>query len=273
MKERHVFYVHIKTPFISDKGHELWITEGFYTMNGIPQNLAGFKTSPPPPIAANTLTPAEQKAGWKLLFDGKTITGWRNFNKKTIGKSWVIDPTEQALHLKAEQKPDGGWQSTDGGDIITDKAYQNYELSLDWKLAPCGNSGVIYNVIERPDLKYVWESGPEMQVLDNACHPDAKIEKHRAGDLYDMIACKYVTVNPQGEWNQARLIIKNGQVEHWLNGRMVVSFPIHDSSWKRMIANSKFKSMPFFGTGRKGHIALQDHGDKVWYRNIKIKEF
>jgi cytochrome c len=289
LKERHVFYVHIKTPFISQYGNELWITEGYYTMNNLPQNLAGVKTVPPPTAIANTLTPAEQKAGWKLLFDGKTISGWRNFNKKTIGKSWTIDATEQALHLKAAQKPDGGWQSTDGGDIITEKEYQNYELNLEWKIAPCGNSGIIYNVIENGkmvpaktaqekdtmvhQLQYVWQSGPEMQVLDNTCHPDAKIEKHRAGDLYDMIACKYVTVNPQGDWNQARLIIKNGQVEHWLNGRKVVSFKIHDQSWKSMIAKSKFKSMPFFGMGRKGHIALQDHGDKVWYRNIKIREF
>jgi cytochrome c len=273
MKERHVFYVHLKTPFISQTGNELWITEGFYTMNAVPQNLAGVKTNRPPVTAFNTLTPAEQKAGWKLLFDGKTTSGWRNFNKKTIGASWTVDATEQALHLKAEQKPDGGWQAKDGGDIITDKEYENYELSLEWKISPCGNSGVIYNVIENQKLEYVWQSGPEMQVLDNTCHPDAKIEKHRAGDLYDMIACKYVTVNPSGEWNQARLVIRDNQVEHWLNGRKVVSFKIHDPSWKKRIAQSKFKDMPFFGTGRKGHIALQDHGDKVWYRNIKIRTF
>lgn len=111
-----------------------------------------------------------------------------------------------------------------------------------------------------------------MQVLDNACHPDALIEKHRAGDLYDLIACKYETVKPAGQWNKVRLINRNGKVEHWLNGRKVVEVDMTGEDWKKLISGSKFKDMPAFGKATKGKIALQDHGDKVWYRNVKIRE-
>ena len=174
--------------------------------------------------------------------------------------------------LDTENKADGGWQVKDGGDIITDREFENYELQLEWKIQDCGNSGIIYNVIESEDFEYVWMTGPEMQVLDNACHPDAKFETHRAGDLYDMISTKFITVNPAGEWNQARLVVNNGKVEHWLNGHKLVEFEMFTEEWKKMIANSKFKEWKGFGTGRKGHISLQDHGDRVWYKNIKVRE-
>jgi cytochrome c len=219
--------------------------------------------------AVNQLTEAEEKAGWKRLFNGKDMTGWRNFNKQTIGKDWIIE--DKAIHLNAQKNESGHWQAKDGGDIITTEEYENYELRLDWRIAPCGNSGIIYNVLEREDLKYVWHTGPEMQVLDDACHPDAKIHKHKAGDLYDLIPCASITVKPAGQWNKIRLIQRNGKVEHWQNGKKVVEYDQNAPTWKEMIAGSKFKSMPAFGTSRKGHIALQDHGDKVWYRNIKIR--
>jgi cytochrome c len=111
-----------------------------------------------------------------------------------------------------------------------------------------------------------------MQVLDNICHPDGRIEKHRAGDLYDLIESRFVAVNPAGEWNQARLIANKGKYEFWLNGYKVVDFEMHNDAWKELIAKSKFKDMPDFGKAKKGRIALQDHGDQVWYRNIKIRE-
>ncbi|HFA51649.1 MAG TPA: DUF1080 domain-containing protein [Bacteroidetes bacterium] len=217
------------------------------------------------------LPPETKKAAeWKALFDGKTLNGWRNFKKQTIGSDWVV--ADGAIHLNAEKKTDGDWQTKDGGDIITEDEFENFELRLEWKIAPCGNSGIIYNVVEGEGYDYVWQTGPEMQVLDNACHPDAKIPTHRAGDLYDMIACKTETVKPAGEWNKVRIIIKDGHVEHWLNGVKVVEFQMFDDHWWEMIANSKFKDMPGFGKAKKGHISLQDHGNKVWYRNIKIKE-
>ena len=270
MKENHMIYVHILNPYVSAEGHGLWTSEAWYTMNQIPQNNPGFKTTKQGEILPNTLTAAEKAAGWKLLFDGETTKGWRNFKKETIGSSWVVK--NGTLMLDSKQKADGGWQAKDGGDIITAGQYENYELKLDWKIANCGNSGIIFNVVEGADNDYVWQTGPEMQILDNACHPDAQIETHRAGDLYDMIACKYETVRAGGEWNQVRLIIKDGKAEHWLNGKKLVEYEMFNDEWTKMIANSKFKDMPDFGKSRKGHIALQDHGDKVYFRNIKIKE-
>ncbi len=229
------------------------------------------KTAPPPPpetVAVNTLSQAEKAAGWQLLFDGKSTTGWRNFNKKTIGSGWIIQ--DDALMLNAQKNENGGWQSEDGGDIITDAEFQDFELKLDWKIQPCGNSGIIYNVVEGDEYQYVWQTGPEMQVLDNACHPDGKIEKHRAGDLYDLISSSQVTVKPAGEWNQVRIVSKGGHVAHWLNGVKVVDFQMFTDDWWNMIAKSKFSDMPGFGKAKKGHISLQDHGNRVWYRNIKI---
>ncbi|MEO6132328.1 MAG: DUF1080 domain-containing protein, partial [Saprospiraceae bacterium] len=140
----------------------------------------------------------------------------------------------------------------------------------EWKISPCGNSGIIYNVVESTDHEYVWKTGPEMQVLDNTCHPDARFKAHKAGDLYDMIESNYVTVKPAGQWNKVRLIKNKGHVEHWLNGRKVVEYDMYTDKWKDMISKSKFKDMKGFGLAPKGKISLQDHGNPVWYRNIKI---
>ncbi len=211
----------------------------------------------------NMLTKAEKKDGWKLLFDGKTTTGWRNFNSDKIGSAWIVK--EDALYLDNTQK-------TGRGDIITNDEFENYELSLEWKIQPCGNSGVIFNVVEGAQYDQVWKTGPEMQVLDNACHPDAKIFKHRAGNLYDLIESKIETVKPAGEWNQARLISNKGHLEFWLNGTKQIETEMFTPTWEAMIKGSKFKDMADFGKAHKGHLALQDHGDLVWYRNIKIKQ-
>lgn len=269
LKENHVVYIHLKNHFVSESTHELWSTETWYTLNQIPKNNPGIKHANPHPIVNNTLSPSESKIGWQLLFNGKNLDGWRNFKKKTIGKSWIIQ--DGAIHLNAIPSKNGNWQVDDGGDIITDKSYENYEFRCEWKIGNCGNSGIIFNVVEDDKYDYVWQTGPEMQVLDNSCHPDARFEKHKAGDLYDLIECKYVVVKPAGDWNQVRIVNNKGKVAFWLNGTNVVSFTMHDDKWKEMVANSKFKDMPGFGLATGGHIALQDHGDKVWYRNIKIK--
>ncbi|RMG82052.1 MAG: DUF1080 domain-containing protein [Bacteroidetes bacterium] len=270
LKPQHVVYIHIPFDWVSADNHELWATEAWYTLNNIPENNPGIVGQAPQPIPNNTLTDAEKAAGWKLLFDGKTTSGWRNFKKQTIGKSWRVE--DGTLTLAVTKKADGGWQAEDGGDIITEDEYQDFELNLEWKIQPCGNSGIIYYVVESDEYDYVWNTGPEMQILDNACHADAKIEKHRAGDLYDLIECKYVTVRPAGQWNKVRIVSKDGHVEHWLNGRKVVEFQMHTPEWNELIQNSKFKTMPGFGQAKKGHISLQDHGDRVWFRNIKIRE-
>jgi cytochrome c len=270
MKPGHVLYVHLKKHFISESGNAIRSTDAWYTMNRIPANTMGVSKKSPYTFANNTLTDQEKAAGWVLLFDGKTLNGWRNFKKQTIGKSWIVN--QESIHLDARPDAKGGWQAPDGGDIITDKEYENYEFSLEWKISNCGNSGIIFNVVESDQYDYVWQTGPEMQVLDNTCHPDARIRTHRAGDLYDMIETSVSTVKPAGEWNEARIRSVNGKVDFWLNGYNVVSFEMHTDAWKKMVAASKFKDMPGFGLAKKGHISLQDHGDKVWYRNIKIRE-
>ena len=270
MKDNHLVYIRLMNTPISDLGHQLWSTEAWYNMNQIPVNQPGFTTTAPAPMVNNVLSDAQKAAGWVSLFDGKNLTGWRNFKKQTIGSGWIVD--NGTIHLNAKKNPDGGWQTKDGGDIITDGEYENFELELEWKIANCGNSGIIYNVVESDEYDYVWQTGPEMQVLDNVCHPDTRYPTHRAGDLYDMIACKYETVKSAGEWNKVRLVSNNGKVEHWLNGHKVVSFEMHNDKWTEMIANSKFKDMKGFGKATKGHISLQDHSDPVWYRNIRIRE-
>jgi cytochrome c len=267
MEPNHVVYIRLKGIFVSKEDRNIWATEAWYTMNQIPANTPGFKK----PVVAptpNTLTGKEIAEGWRLLFDGKSTAGWRTFKGDKIGSAWKVQ--DGALMLDNSKKKD--WQTLGGGDIVTNEEFEDYELSLEWKIQKCGNSGIIFNVIEDAKYDYVWQTGPELQVLDNTCHPDGRIEKHRAGDLYDLIQTKFVAANPAGEWNQARLVSNQGKYELWLNGYKLVEFQMHTDEWNKLIAGSKFKDMPDFGKAKKGHIALQDHGDQVWYRNIKIRE-
>jgi hypothetical protein len=214
------------------------------------------------PVAHNSLTEQQKAEGWRLLFDGQTTAGWKNFNKEGVGAAWVID--NDALHFDNTVKEGRG-------DIITVDEFENFDLMLEWKIDSCGNSGIMFNVVESPEFINTYFTGPEMQVLDNACHPDAKIIKHRAGDLYDLISCSTETVKPAGEWNQVHIVSNKSTYQFWLNGTNVVSFTMHTPEWDALVAGSKFKQWPAFGKAKRGHIALQDHGDKVWYRNIMIK--
>jgi hypothetical protein len=211
----------------------------------------------------NTLNEKEIKDGWKLLFDGNSTAGWRTFNSTKAGPGWKVQNGELYLDKTVKEGR---------GDLLTDAEYEDYEFSIDWKIDACGNSGIIFNVVEDPKYSATYVTGPEMQVLDNSCHPDAKIIKHRAGDLYDLISSSKETVKPAGEWNHAMIRSKDGKMEFWLNGTKTVEFTMHDAKWDQMVAGSKFKTMPDFGKSSKGRIALQDHGDNVWFRNIKIRE-
>lgn len=200
---------------------------------------------------------------WKTLFDGKTTKGWHTYGKSNADAQWEVK--DGAIHL---DKSKGG-----KGDLLTDGVYGNFDLRLEWKIAPKGNSGILFYVQEDP-AKYeeAYHTGPEMQVLDNDGHSDGRIHKHRAGDLYDLIPCSKESVKPVGQWNEAEIYSKDGTLKLYLNGVNVVSTTMWNDDWKKMVAGSKFKQWPAFGTFKNGRIDLQDHGNEVWYRNIKIKE-
>lgn len=210
---------------------------------------------------------SKKKAGeWVSLFDGKTTNGWHTYGKTSAGEAWIV--SDGALHLDAGNK-DGK-----GGDLVSDASFgSNFHLKLEWKIAKNGNSGIMFFVQDDPaKYKYVWHTGPEMQVLDNDGHPDGKIKKHRAGNLYDLVEGKEGAVLPVEEWNIAEIVSYNGKLDFFLNGVNVVSTTYGDAEWRALIAGSKFKDKPDFGKIFSGHIALQDHGDKVWFRNIMIKK-
>ena len=214
----------------------------------------------------NTLSSKQAADGWKLLFDGTSKNGWHVFNNRTDGSAWKV--ADGLLYLDPKAK---GPRGEGGGDIITEEAFENFHLKLEWKLDSAGNSGVIIQAQEDPKYRYAWVTGPEIQIIDNNAHADAKITKHRAGDLYDLVSAVPETVRPISEWNLMEVMQNNGRLDIFLNGTKVVSTTQWDDNWSQLIADSKFKSMADFGKFRKGKISLQDHGNKVWFRNIMIK--
>ena len=221
----------------------------------------------------NALTEEEKAEGWVLLFDGENVDQWKGYCKDGFPEQgWeVVDGT---IHCLSSGKGEAGG----GGDIITKKQYKNFELALEWKLAEGGNSGIFYLARERcgEDGQEIWKSAPEMQILDNEKHPDARLGKdgnRQAGSLYDLIPATPQNAKPTGEWNQVRVLVYNGTVVHTMNGENVVEYHLWTDDWKEMVANSKFKDyQDFIDVAQEGHIGLQDHGDDVWFRNIKIKE-
>jgi hypothetical protein len=233
-----------------------WLTAGLIL--GLVSCNAQSKAPAPPSSDAslNTVTDAEKSAGWRLLFDGRTTTGWRNYGKPTISDGWTVQ--------------DGALTRTGaGGDIITTDEFQNFELTIDWKIEPGGNSGIFYRASEDSDEIY-WNA-PEMQVLDDAKHPDGQSRLTSAGAAYDLYESPPGHVKPGGEWNTARLVVKGNHVEHWLNGYKLLEYEFGSRDWDAKVAASKFKPHLRFGKNTQGHIGLQDHGNVVAFRNIKIR--
>ena len=214
----------------------------------------------PPPTSTNAvqnaLSAAEKAAGWRLLFDGTTTAGWRNYGKPTISDGWKVQ--DGALTRVGA-----------GGDIITNDQFKNFELSIDWKIEVGGNSGIFYRASEDTDAIY-WNA-VEMQVLDDAKHPDGQSRMTSAGAAYDLYPSPAGHVHAGGEWNTARLIVTGNHVEHWLNGFKLLEYELGSPDWNSKVAGSKFKPYPRFGKNAQGHIGLQDHGNVVAYRNIKIR--
>ena len=222
----------------------------------------------PETLADNTLTPAEIEEGWELLFDGTTAEKWRGYLKSEFPSGWEV--ADGTIHCIGSGRGEAG----DGGDIITREIFKNFEFSMDWMVDTGGNSGIFY-LAREIEGEPIWKNSPEMQILDNVNHPDAKLGiagNRQAGALYDLIPAVPQNANPGGEWNSVKIMVYNGTVVHWMNGEQVLEYHLWTDDWKEMCANSKFKDYEMFiNTAEEGHIGLQDHGDDVWFKNIKIK--
>jgi len=204
----------------------------------------------------NALTDAERAAGWMLLFDGKTIEHWRGYGQSDVPAGWqVVDGTLSRLR--------------GGGDLATKEEFANFELALEWRITPGGNSGIMFRVVEGVDPPYY--SGPELQILDNARHADGKVPETSAGSNYALHAPTKDATKPVGEWNAVRLVVNGAHVEHWLNDIKVVEYELWSPDWQSRVRASKFNEWPPYGRARAGRLVLQDHGDVVAYRNIKIR--
>ncbi len=208
----------------------------------------------------NTLTTGEKDAGWKLLFDGKSLAGWRNFKKQEPPRQgWVV---EDGI-LKKQAK-------VGGGDILTDRTFDNFDLQWEWRIAAKGNNGLKYFITEERSSAI----GHEYQMLDDAGHPDGKVgAKRQTASFYDVLPPKEdKPLKPPGEWNHSRVLVQGNHVEHWLNGAKVLEYELGGEQVKTGVAASKFKNVAGFGTKLKGHILLTDHQDECWFRNVKIRE-
>jgi hypothetical protein len=233
--------------------------------------FASAQVMPSPDIPPNTLTAAEKKDGWKLLFDGKTMNGWRGAYMDSLPKKgWEV---KDGMLMVRES---GGGEASFGGDIVTIDEYSNFELKLDFKLTEGANSGIKYFVTEQLPKTPGSAIGLEYQILDDRKHPDAKLGingNRTLASLYDLIPAHEKKTRSIGRWNQARIVVRGKHVEHWLNGSEVLEFDRGDKEFLSHKAQSKFKDREGFGEAAKGHILLQDHGNQVFYRNIKIRTF
>lgn len=195
-------------------------------------------------------------SNWIPLFDGTSLNAWRGYQMDSVA-GWRIE--------------DGTLARGDGGaDLITRDQFGSFELELEWKLEPGGNSGIMFKVTEAEDQSY--KTGPEIQVLDDERHTDGGSRLTSAGAAYGLYPAPLGAVKPVGEWNHVRLRVDGTHVQQWLNGTLMADYQLYSDEWKGLVAASKFREWPGYGMAAEGHIALQDHGDPVWYRNIRIRE-
>ena len=213
----------------------------------------------------NTLTPAEKKSGWKLLFDGKSFAGWHNYRKKGIGERWVISQGAMKLNVGAEE----------GGDIVTNEVFKgDFEFKIDWKIVPYANNGVFFFVNESPAFKTMYESGLELQVIDNAIYKNEKKDnKHLVGDFFGILKARNAQAKKPGEWNRYHVIFKKNVLRVSLNGSLIHNIDVNGSEWKTAVSQSFLKNSPFAKGRFEGRIGLQDWHSEVWYRNIKARKF
>ncbi|MDH3442154.1 MAG: DUF1080 domain-containing protein [Gammaproteobacteria bacterium] len=205
-------------------------------------------------------------AEWTTLFAGTSLDGWRTYGEDTPRSTWAVE--DGAIVLDVDEST----TAMTGGDLMTVGQYENFELELEWKISEGGNSGIFFGVREIADHEVAYLTGIEIQVLDDDNHIDGQVAETSAGSCYALYAPTEDVVRPVGEYNEVRLIVNNLEVEHWLNGRKIAEYTIDSPDWQERVAASKFADWEHFGRYRKGHIALQDHTDRVWYRNIRIRE-
>lgn len=210
----------------------------------------------------NQLSRHEKQEGYQLLFDGKTLKGWRGFKDQSIA-SWSVE--NGAIHCQGSAANYGAITA----DLCTDQQYENFELSVDWKISPKGNSGILYLVTE--DRPYSYETGPEYQLIDDVNFPEKLEDWQHTAANYAMHPAPDAQPNPAGQWNHTRIIKKGNHVEHWLNGKMVVAYELHSKEWNKKKEEGKRKDYPLYGQASKGYITFQNHGSEAWFKNIKIK--
>lgn len=208
--------------------------------------------------APNRLTPEEEAEGFELLFDGESLDAWRGFRMEDVPAGWSAKDGALAF------TPGVG-----GGTLITRDTYTGFDLRLEWRVGEAGNSGIFFGVSE--DTERAFESGPEMQVLDNAGHYDGGNPLTSAGSNYGLHAPPEDVTRPVGEWNEVRIVRHGNQVVHWLNGVQIVDYEIASPEWEELVAGSKFVEWPDYGRHHDGHLGVQDHGDPVWYRNLRVR--
>jgi hypothetical protein len=213
------------------------------------------------------VTLSQQAPGeWIELFNGENLNGWRSYGEAAPNPAWIVE--DGVIVLDADEST----TSMTGGDLITSGQYEDFELELEWKISSGGNSGIFFGVREIEGQNVAYETGVEMQVLDDDNHADGGMAETSAGSCYALYAGLENVVRPVGRYNGIRLIVRDAHVEHWLNGQKIVEYEIGSDDWANRVAASKFADWEHFARYRKGHIALQDHTDRVWYRNIRLRE-